>query len=58
MFYDDDKLVAVFPASRRGNELVSHGGLTFGGLLFNAKVRADTVLGVFDALVEHARGMG
>ncbi|UVL28184.1 GNAT family N-acetyltransferase [Pseudomonas donghuensis] len=58
MFYEDDKLVAVFPASRRDNELISHGGLTFGGMLFSNKARADTVLAVFDALLEHARGMG
>lgn len=58
MFYEEDKLVAVLPASRRGDELVSHGGLTFGGLVFNAKVRANTVLEVFEALVTHARNSG
>ncbi|MGE6473364.1 hypothetical protein [Serratia proteamaculans] len=58
MFYEEDKLVAVLPASRHGDELVSHGGLTFGGLIFSAKARADTVLQVFDALVAYARGAG
>lgn len=58
MFYEDGKLSAVFPASRHGKALVSHGGLTFGGMLFSSKVRANTVMAVFDALVTHARGLG
>ena len=29
----DDRPIAVMPASRHGGEVVSHGGLTFGGLL-------------------------
>ncbi|VXC81049.1 GNAT family N-acetyltransferase [Pseudomonas sp. 9Ag] len=58
MFYEDGKLVAVFPASRHGKSLISHGGLTFGGMLLSSKVRADTVLAVFNALVAHARGLG
>ena len=28
MFYEDDKLIALMPASKHGNELRSHGGLT------------------------------
>ena len=31
MFYEDDKLIAVMPASLHGNEVRSHGGLTYGG---------------------------
>lgn len=58
MFYENDMLVAVFPASKRGNVLTSHGGLTFGGMLFNSKVRANTVLEAFEALVAHARNIG
>lgn len=58
MFYEDEKLVAIFPASRTGDQLVSHEGLTFGGMLFNPKVRADLVISVFDALLKHARFIG
>lgn len=58
MFYEEDTLVAVFPASSSGDELISHGGLTFGGFLFSPKVRADTVLFVFDSLLEYARSVG
>ncbi|CAM4013370.1 FemAB-related protein, PEP-CTERM system-associated [Pseudomonas reidholzensis] len=58
LFYDEDDLLAVLPASRHGDVLSSHGGLTFGGLIFGPKVRADSVLAVFDRLVAHAREMG
>ncbi|MFB4393742.1 MULTISPECIES: GNAT family N-acetyltransferase [unclassified Pseudomonas] len=58
MFYEEDKLVAVLPASRHGDELLSHGGLTYGGMVYNAKVRADTVVASFQALLEHARDQG
>lgn len=58
MFYKKDKLVAVFPASKQSNILISHGGLTFGGMLFSPKVRADTVLETFDALLDYARDIG
>lgn len=58
MFFDEDKLVAVFPASRRDGAVVSHGGLTFGGMLYNAKVRADTVITSFRVLLERLREDG
>jgi len=31
MFYENDKLVAVLPASIHGKQIQSHGGLTYGG---------------------------
>lgn len=58
MFYEGDTLIAIFPASRHDDALISHGGLTFGGMLFNSKVRADTVLEVFNTLKEHAKLIG
>lgn len=58
MFYDEEKLVAAFPASKVNESLISHGGLTFGGMLFDSKARAATVLEVFDALVKYASENG
>lgn len=58
MFYQDELLVAVFPASKIKNVWVSHGGLTFGGMLFSPKARANTVLEVFDELRNYARKQG
>lgn len=36
MFYDEDKLIAIMPASIHGKQVRSHGGLTYGGF-FTAK---------------------
>lgn len=36
-FYNDDTLIAVLPASIQNKSLVSHPGLTFGGLIFNKR---------------------
>ena len=37
MFYVDGHLTAILPANQVGDRLCSHGGLTFGGLVFDAK---------------------
>ncbi len=50
MFFKDDKLIAVMPASRHGNELHSHGGLTYGGIISGARMRQVTMLECFAAL--------
>lgn len=53
-----DDVVALMPATRNGSVLVSHGGLTFGGLLLNARSRAEIVLAVFEAILEYGRREG
>ncbi|MFY9822083.1 MAG: GNAT family N-acetyltransferase [Thermoanaerobaculia bacterium] len=48
-------ILALLPASRRGDVLESHGGLTYGGIVSNAAMTAPKMLEVFDALLEHLR---
>lgn len=50
MFYEEDVLIAVMPASQKLETLASHGGLTYGGLVLSQKVRAGTILECFEAL--------
>lgn len=50
MFYDDGKLIAVMPASLHGEEVRSHGGLTYGGVISDKKMTTEKMLNVFDAL--------
>ncbi len=51
MFYDDNgKLKAVLPASQHGNELRSHGGLTYGGIIIDRNTTQQNVLEIFDIL--------
>lgn len=58
MVYDDGVLVAVLPATRKEDILISHGGLTYGGLILSQKVRAETVLESLEAIIVFAKDNG
>ncbi len=55
---EDGRPVAVLPASRNGDTVVSHGGLTFGGLVLAPEARLATVVDAAAALRDHARAAG
>lgn len=55
MFYNDDELVALLPATLHGAELRSHGGLTYGGIIVGRKMTVQVMLSVFDVLKEYVR---
>src|SRR5215469_11621696 len=50
--------VAVFPASQHDEAVVSHGGLTYGGLISTAKLRAEATLSTLGAIAAHYRDRG
>lgn len=58
MAYDDDKLVAVMPASRHGDEIRSHGGLTYGGIIAGEKMKQQTMLECFSAILAYYKEQG
>lgn len=60
LVWDADKLIALLPANEREGRLVSHGGLTFGGVLGDRRMRTGAMLGVFSALRAYlaAEGLG
>ena len=58
MFFRDDELIAVLPASRHGVELRSHGGLTYGGFIYGEKMKQHTMLECFDCLKLFCKGNG
>lgn len=58
MVYDDDKLVAVLPASRHGDEIRSHGGLTYGGIIVGEKMKQQSMLECFAAILEYYKAQG
>ena len=37
MFYRDNDLIAILPMNIKDNQLLSHGGLTYGGFIINEK---------------------
>lgn len=44
---DDEKWVAVLPANAVANQVFSHQGLSYGGLIYNDKLKLASVLAVF-----------
>ncbi|HYP50393.1 MAG TPA: GNAT family N-acetyltransferase [Pyrinomonadaceae bacterium] len=55
MFRDaDDKLIAVMPANLKDDALISHGGLTFGGVVSNHRMKTTAMLEIFEGLIEFA----
>lgn len=55
MFYDEGKLIAILPMSEHGEMLVSHGGLTYGGIISNEKMKQHTMMDCFDELIKYAK---
>ena len=58
LFYDDDELSAIFPASAKETVLTSHGGLTYGGFILGAGAKQHTVNDCFTALLNYAKTNG
>jgi hypothetical protein len=49
---------ALFPANRDGDTVVSHAGLTFGGLVLDNRATAERVVGLLSAIAEVLRTEG
>ena len=58
LFEREGRLVAVLPANRRDGALESHGGLSYGGVVCDARMSAELMLQVFEALTSHLRASG
>ena len=50
LFFDGHSLLAVLPANRNEDQVVSHGGLTFGGVISRHNFGAIAMLELFDVL--------
>lgn len=58
MCYRDGRLYALLPANEKGDTLVSHGGLTYGGLVTDSRCSAKGVLDTFTAINRYLRAAG
>lgn len=58
MVYDGDRLIALLPANIKGETLVSHGGLTYGGFVIDSHMKTPLMLLVFDAALTWCRERG
>jgi hypothetical protein len=50
--------IALLPASRDGSQVVSHGGLTFGGLVSTEALTTRRTVAVLGAVIGHLQGEG
>jgi hypothetical protein len=58
LLYEKDSIVGIFPATRADDNLVSHGGLTYGGLLLSGRIKATAVLAALSGLIALLRAQG
>jgi hypothetical protein len=58
LFFQSSELVALMPANRDGDMAVSHGGLTFGGVISGSRMTAPLMLDVFVAFTNDLRARG
>jgi hypothetical protein len=53
-----DRPIAVFPASSHVKTIISHAGLTYGGLIATERLRTEDTLRVFDKIRKHYFELG
>lgn len=58
MLFQGEELAALLPASRDGETVTSHGGLTYGGFVSGERMTLPAMLEIFQAALEHMRGQG
>ncbi len=52
MVYKNNKLLALLPANKTGNEVYSHQGLSYGGLIYTKELKSEEVIQVFEAILK------
>ncbi len=58
LFYRKDRLVGLLAANTVGQEVHSHGGLTYGGIISDERMKTGTMLEVFAAMAAYFRAEG
>ena len=58
LFYRKGRLVALLPANEVGQEVHSHGGLTYGGIISDSRMKASVMLKVFEAMKVYFQEQG
>lgn len=58
MISKNNKVIALFPANEKENEIFSHGGLTFGSLIMDYDIRANEVLEIFEKIRNYYKDRG
>lgn len=56
IFRKDNNIIALLPANEKANQLISHGGLTFGGIISNSEMTTSMMIMIFDELKIYCLG--
>ncbi|MTH14087.1 GNAT family N-acetyltransferase [Flavobacterium sp. LC2016-01] len=51
LVFEDEKLKAILPANKKGKSVHSHQGLTYGGLIFSSKLKAEKAENILDEIL-------
>lgn len=51
LVFEDEKLRAILPANKKENTVYSHQGLTYGGLVYLSKLKAEKVESILDEIL-------
>jgi hypothetical protein len=52
LVFEGNKLMAILPANRVGEQVFSHQGLTYGGLVYTDKLKLTTLINIFASVLE------
>lgn len=58
LFFQAGMMIAALPATQKGDTLISHGGLTFGGLVLRRSLRSALTRDIFVAMASSLRTSG
>lgn len=58
IFECDNEIVAILPISQHDDVFISHGGLTYGGFITNAKMKQHLMNECFAVLLQYAKNAG
>ena len=58
MIYKHNELFALMPATLHGDTVISHGGLTYGGILSDRRMGVADMLDLFPLMLEHYHKLG
>ena len=58
LVFDGDRLISIIPANRVEDKLYSHQGLTYGGFVFEAKIKLGEVISITKAVLSFLQQNG
>ncbi|MFY0715151.1 GNAT family N-acetyltransferase [Seonamhaeicola sp. NFXS20] len=58
LIFKEKKLIAVLPANKVGSMVISHQGLSYGGLVFNSALKFNVVIKIFTQILYYLKTEG